>query len=61
MVLDNGPRQGADDPSSVKPWQRSIETEHCRIINLDWNKYFLSDPLSVVLQAEEMAERIMAR
>lgn len=59
LVLDNGPRHGADDPSSVKPWQKSIETEHCRIINLDWNRYFLSDPLSAVLQAEEMAERIM--
>ncbi|MGN7414087.1 helix-turn-helix domain-containing protein [Paenibacillus sp. SAF-068] len=61
LVLDNGPRQGTDKPSSVKPWQKSIETEHCRIINLDWNRYFLSDPLSAVLQAEEMAERIMAR
>ncbi|MEK4663139.1 AraC family transcriptional regulator [Priestia sp. FSL H7-0729] len=61
LVLDNGPRQGFDDPISVKPWQKSIETAHCRIINLDWNRYFLSDPLSAVLQAEEMAERIMAR
>ncbi|PZT57742.1 hypothetical protein DN757_00540 [Paenibacillus silvae] len=59
LVLDNGPRHGSNDPSSVKPWQKSIETDHCRIINLDWNRYFLSDPLSAVLQAEEMAERIM--
>jgi len=59
LVLDNGPRQRSDDPSSVNPWKKSIETDHCRIINLDWNRYFLSDPLSAVLQAEEMAERIM--
>ncbi|WP_264928259.1 AraC family transcriptional regulator [Paenibacillus sp. LS1] len=60
LVLDNGPRHGLDQASG-KPWQKSIETDHCRIINLDWNRYFLSDPLSAVLQAEEMAERIMAR
>lgn len=60
LVLDNGPRPGIDQASG-KPWQKSIETDHCRIINLDWNRYFLSDPLSAVLQAEEMAERIMAR
>ncbi|WP_340013938.1 AraC family transcriptional regulator [Paenibacillus sp. FSL K6-1318] len=60
LVLDNGPRDGLDQASG-KPWQKSIETDHCQIINLDWNRYFLSDPLSAVLQAEEMAERIMAR
>ena len=60
LVLDNGPSYGSDDQSVVKPWQKSIQTDHCRIINLDWNRYFLSDPLSAVLQAEEMAERIMA-
>jgi len=60
LVLDNGPRHGLDQASG-KPWQKSIETDHCQIINLDWNRYFLSDPLSAVLQAEEMAERIMAR
>lgn len=60
LVLDNGPRPGLDQASG-KPWQKSIETDHCQIINLDWNRYFLSDPLSAVLQAEEMADRIMAR
>ncbi|WP_458123559.1 hypothetical protein [Paenibacillus sp. Z3-2] len=30
------------------------------LFSLDWNRYFLSDPLSAVLQAEEMADRIMA-
>ncbi|WP_301291286.1 hypothetical protein [Paenibacillus xylanexedens] len=39
----------------------SIEIDHCRVIGLDWKRYFLSDPLSAVLQAEEMADRIMAR
>ncbi|WP_145046658.1 AraC family transcriptional regulator [Paenibacillus xylanexedens] len=60
LVLDNGSRQ-VPDQSSGTPWQKSIETAHCRVINLDWNRYFLSDPLSAVLQAEEMAERIMTR
>ncbi len=60
LVLDNGPGHGPDQASG-KPWQKSIETDHCRVISLDWNRYFLSDPLSAVLQAEEMAERIMAR
>jgi len=59
LVLDNGPSHGSDDQSIIKPWQKSIQTDHCRIINLDWNRYFLSDPLSAVLQAEEMAARIM--
>ncbi|WP_419889593.1 hypothetical protein [Paenibacillus xylanexedens] len=56
---DNGPRHGLDKDSG-KPWQKSIETDHCRVISLEWNRYFLSDPLSAVLQAEEMADRIMA-
>ncbi|APO47086.1 hypothetical protein BS614_25550 [Paenibacillus xylanexedens] len=59
LVLDNGPRHGFDQASG-KPWQKSIETDHCRVISLDWNRYFLSDPLSAVLQAEEMVDRIMA-
>ncbi|MDT9720074.1 AraC family transcriptional regulator [Paenibacillus sp. ClWae2A] len=59
LVLDNGPRYGFDDQALGKPWEKSIETDHCRVISLDWNRYFLSDPLSAVLQAEEMAARIM--
>lgn len=60
FVLDNNSGQ-VPDQCSAKPWQKSIETAHCRVINLDWNRYFLSDPLSAVLQAEEMADRIMTR
>ncbi|KQO18265.1 AraC family transcriptional regulator [Paenibacillus sp. Leaf72] len=32
----------------------------CEVIYLEWNKYFLSDPLSSLLQAEEIAQRITA-
>ncbi|MBP2243701.1 hypothetical protein J2Z28_000306 [Paenibacillus xylanexedens] len=28
---DNGPRHGLDQASG-KPWQKSIETDHCRIM-----------------------------
>ncbi|WP_181150944.1 AraC family transcriptional regulator [Paenibacillus sp. PCH8] len=60
LVLDHQESQEPDQMGS-KLWANSICSDHCSIINLDWNKYFLSDPLSAVLQAEDMAEHIITR
>ncbi|WP_341280912.1 AraC family transcriptional regulator [Paenibacillus sp. FSL H8-0537] len=58
LLMLNSPHGSSATHSILRHELDKVST--CEVINLEWSKYFLSDPLSTLLQAEEIAQRITA-